>query len=55
MITLGLAAIICIAGLVWYKSTPNPDSKPLALAMFWVGLLAALLQSAPAVALFHHS
>lgn len=43
MITVYLALLVCIVGLIIYLATSHTKASAISLHMFWVGLLAFLL------------
>lgn len=48
---IGIDAIVCIVGLLMYVLAANPKLQELGRNMFWVGLLAFLLNGDKFVAL----
>jgi hypothetical protein len=50
---IGLQLLICLTGLVVYILSKDGKIENISLHMFWVGLLALLLNGKEIVALFH--
>jgi hypothetical protein len=48
-----LALLVCVIGLLMYALSANPKLVTIGLHMFWVGLLAFLLEDAQVINLFH--
>jgi hypothetical protein len=44
MIIILFSALVCLVGLLMYALSANPKLTVIGLHMFWVGLLATLLQ-----------
>jgi hypothetical protein len=48
-----LSLLICLIGLLMYALAANPKLVQIGLDMFWVGLLAFLLQDAAVINILH--